>query len=177
MAAVVGIENHPLESESGRWEVDPWRMAVCLFCLAYATALFSLSLFKLLSFFVMPSLFFDLLFIGFPVGAWFGARFIPADRHYFLKCLWALQGIMAASVAICLMAKRVDYLRAPPLRSRFVPSGHPSVDVRGDVPAVLRRVWPERVHGLSGGPAEPWRPDAAGVRPCAVRRGDGVSLS
>ena len=112
MAAVVGIENHPLESESGRWEVDPWRMAVCLFCLAYATALFSLSLFKLLSFFVMPSLFFDLLFIGFPVGAWFGARFIPADRHYFLKCLVALQGIMAASVAICLMAKRVDYLRA-----------------------------------------------------------------
>jgi hypothetical protein len=87
-------------------------MAVCLFCLAYATALFALAVFKLLSFFVMPSLFFDLLFIGFPVGAWFGARFIPADRRHFLGCLWALQGITAASVAICLTAKRFDYLRA-----------------------------------------------------------------
>jgi hypothetical protein len=112
MAAVVRTKNESVRSLSGQWEVDPWGMAVSLFCLAYATALFSLSVFKLLSFFVMPSLFFDLLFIGFPVGAWFGARFVPANRRHFLECLWALQGIMAASVAICLMAKRFDYLRA-----------------------------------------------------------------
>jgi hypothetical protein len=112
MAAVVEIEIDPRASVKKQLQVDPWRMAVCLFCLSYATALFSLSVFKLLSFFIMPSLFFDLLFIGFPIGAWFGARFIPVDRSRFLGCLWALEGITAASVAICLMAKRFDHLRA-----------------------------------------------------------------
>lgn len=112
MAAVVGIDNDPRASAREQWQIHPWRMAVCLFCLSYATALFSLAVFKLLSFFVMPSLFFDLLFIGFPVGAWIGARFISADRGHFIGCMWALQGITAASVAICLMAKRFDHLRA-----------------------------------------------------------------
>src|SRR5581483_8951533 len=37
-------------------------LAVGLFGLSFATALFTLSIFKLLSFFIMPSLFFDLLF-------------------------------------------------------------------------------------------------------------------
>ncbi len=90
----------------------PLRMAFCLLCLSYATALFTLSVFKVLSFFIMPSLFFDLLFIGFPVGAWMGARFGSADRRVFFRCLWGLTAIMAASVACCLLAKRFDYLRA-----------------------------------------------------------------
>ncbi len=69
-------------------------------------------MFKLLSFFIMPSLFIDMLFIGFPLGAWFGARFIPADRRHFVRCLWLLQLVMWASVAACMTAKRFDYLRA-----------------------------------------------------------------
>ena len=86
-------------------------MAAGLFGLSYGTALFALAMFKLLSFFIMPSLFFDMLFIGFPLGAWLGARFLAPERH-FIKCLWALQAVMAGSVAACLMAKRFDYLRS-----------------------------------------------------------------
>jgi hypothetical protein len=87
-------------------------MAAGLFGLSFATALFTLSIFKLLSFFIMPSLFFDLLFIGFPVGAFAAARWLPPGRGSLLRSLWALQAIMAASVGCCLLAKRFDYLRA-----------------------------------------------------------------
>jgi hypothetical protein len=83
-----------------------------LFCLSFGAALFALTVFKLLSFFVMPSLFFDLLFIGFPLGALLGARSLQPDRRTFLRSLCALQAIMALSVAFCLLGKRFDYLRA-----------------------------------------------------------------
>jgi hypothetical protein len=92
--------------------IRPWRLVISLFCISYATALFALAIFKLLSFFVMPSLFFDLLFIGFPLGAWLGARLGVVERRSLLRGLWALEAIMAASVAACLLAKRFDYLRA-----------------------------------------------------------------
>jgi hypothetical protein len=108
-----------MKNESARSEMttsdgmlQPFWLAVSLFCISYGTALFALSVFKILSFFIMPSLFFDLLFIGFPLGAWIGVRFGGADRRFFLHCLWGLQGVMAASVASCLLAKRFDYLRA-----------------------------------------------------------------
>jgi hypothetical protein len=87
-------------------------VAVGLFVLSFAMALFTLSLFKLVSFFIMPSLFFDLLFIGFPVGAFLAARYLPATRTSLLASLWALQSMMAVSVGCCLLAKRFDYLRA-----------------------------------------------------------------
>ena len=92
--------------------IHPWRFVATLFCISYATALFALAIFKLLSFFVMPSLFFDLLFIGFPIGAWLGARFNVIERRSLLRALWWLGAIMAGSVAACLAAKRFDYLRA-----------------------------------------------------------------
>ena len=96
----------------GAAPIQPWRLVISLFCISYATALFALAIFKLLSFFVMPSLFFDLLFIGFPLGAWLGAKLRVVERRSLLRGLWALEAIMAASVASCLLAKRFDYLRA-----------------------------------------------------------------
>jgi spermidine synthase len=87
-------------------------LAAGLFGLSFAAALFTLSIFKLLSFFIMPSLFFDLLFIGFPLGAFIAARWLPAGRASLLQSLWTLQALMAGSVGCCLLAKRFDYLRA-----------------------------------------------------------------
>ena len=87
-------------------------MAAGLFALSFGTALFTLAIFKLLSFFVMPSLFFDLLFIGFPIGAVLGAKSRSRGTRPFVLSLWVLQAIMAASVAAGLLAKRMDYLRA-----------------------------------------------------------------
>jgi hypothetical protein len=87
-------------------------VAAGLFGLSFGTVLFTLSIFKLLSFFIMPSLFFDLLFIGFPLGAFVAAHRIPANRRSLVASLWAVQAIMAASVGCCLMVKRFDYLRA-----------------------------------------------------------------
>jgi hypothetical protein len=87
-------------------------VAAGLFGLSFAAALFTLSIFKLLSFFIMPSLFFDLLFIGFPLGAFVAAHRLPAGRRSFLASLWGLQALMAVSVGCCLLAKRFDYLRA-----------------------------------------------------------------
>ncbi len=102
--------SRPLATSEGRGPMVA--MAAGLFGLSFATALFTLSIFKLLSFFIMPSLFFDLLFIGFPVGAFAAARWLPAGRGALLRSLWALQAVMAASVGCCLLAKRFDYLRA-----------------------------------------------------------------
>lgn len=87
-------------------------VALGLFGLSFSTALFTLAIFKLLSFFVMPSLFFDLLFIGFPLGAMLAARSRSVGRRPFLLSLWVLQAIMVASVVAGLLAKRMDYLRA-----------------------------------------------------------------
>jgi hypothetical protein len=87
-------------------------VAAGLFGLSFAAALFTLSIFKLLSFFIMPSLFFDLLFIGFPLGAFVAARRLPASRGSLLASLWGLQAMMVVSVGCCLLAKRFDYLRA-----------------------------------------------------------------
>jgi hypothetical protein len=87
-------------------------IAVGLFGLSFGSALFTLSIFKLLSFFIMPSLFFDLLFIGFPLGAFVAARWLPAGRRSLLASLWALQFLMLLSVGCCLLVKQFDYLRA-----------------------------------------------------------------
>jgi hypothetical protein len=87
-------------------------VAAGLFGLSFAAALFTLSIFKLLSFFIMPSLFFDLLFIGFPLGAFVAAHRLPLGRGSLLASLWGLQAMMVVSVGCCLLAKRFDYLRA-----------------------------------------------------------------
>ncbi len=89
-----------------------WRLAAALFALSFATVLFTIVLFRLLSFFIMPSLFFDLLFIGFPLGALVGAYRFRIARRAFLRSLWILQGAMLASIGAMLVCKHFDYLRA-----------------------------------------------------------------
>ena len=90
----------------------PWRLATILFLLSFATVVFTIVLFRLLTFFIMPSLFFDLLFIGFPLGALAGAYFFLVSRPSFLKTLWILQGAMLFSILAMLACKHFDYLRA-----------------------------------------------------------------
>ncbi len=89
-----------------------WKLAVVLFLLSFATVVFTIALFRLLTFFIMPSLFFDLLFIGFPLGALAGAYFFAISRGSFMKTLWILQAAMVVSVFAMLACKHFDYLRA-----------------------------------------------------------------
>ena len=93
-------------------DFSPARLATALFLLSCATVLFTLSLFKLLSFFIMPSLFFDLLFVGFPIGAFLGARFFQIRPSSFRATLWILQLVMLLSIVAALSCKHFDYLRA-----------------------------------------------------------------
>ena len=92
--------------------IHPLVLGTTLFLLSTATVLFTLATFRLLSFFIMPSLFFDLLFVGFPIGAFIGARFFSTTLRSFRKTLWILQAIMALSVIAALFCKHFDYLRA-----------------------------------------------------------------
>ena len=87
-------------------------VAIALFLLSFGTVLFTVILFRLLTFFIMPSLFFDLLFIGFPLGALLGAYFFKIDFKAFDKSLWILMGFMLFSIFAMLACKHFDYLRA-----------------------------------------------------------------
>ncbi|MCH2375605.1 MAG: hypothetical protein MK538_15590, partial [Planctomycetes bacterium] len=63
----------------------------------------------------MPSLFFDLLFIGFPIGAFIGAAWFRVDQRSFLRSLWFLQSITVFTIVAVIFAKEspyFDYLRA-----------------------------------------------------------------
>jgi hypothetical protein len=91
---------------------DRWKLPVVLFLLSFATVAFTIALYRLLAFFIMPSLFFDLLFIGFPLGALAGASFFRVSGRSFLQTLWILQGTMLFSVLAMLACKHFDYLRA-----------------------------------------------------------------
>ena len=93
-------------------QLSSTRLATTLFLLSTATVLFTLAIFKLLSFFIMPSLFFDLLFVGFPLGAFLGVRFFKVNLAAFSKTLWVVQAVMFLSVAAALSCKHFDYLRA-----------------------------------------------------------------
>ena len=88
------------------------RLTAVLFVLSFATVLFTIALFRLLTFFIMPSLFFDLLFIGFPLGALAGALYFRISKASFVNSLWLLQGAMVFSIAAMLACKHFDYLRA-----------------------------------------------------------------
>jgi len=92
--------------------LTPLRLATVLFILSFATVMFTIALFRLLTFFIMPSLFFDLLFIGFPLGAMVGAYFFQTQKRSFLKTLSVLQGAMVFSIIAMLACKHFDYLRA-----------------------------------------------------------------
>ena len=109
------MENVQKVTESTRESDSPLssaRVAAALFLLSTATVLFTLAIFKLLSFFIMPSLFFDLLFVGFPIGAFIGVRFFRIQFSSFRKTLWIVQSVMILSVAAALSCKHFDYLRA-----------------------------------------------------------------
>jgi len=93
-------------------QLAPWKLATILFLLSFATVVFTIVLFRLLTFFIMPSLFFDLLFIGFPLGALAGVYFYTVSKQSFLKTLWILQGAMLFSILAMLACKHFDYLRA-----------------------------------------------------------------
>jgi hypothetical protein len=93
-------------------DISPQRLTAVLFLLSFATVLFTVVLFRLLTFFIMPSLFFDLLFIGFPLGALAGAYFFRIGRHPLLRSLWLLQGAMLVSIGAMFACKHFDYLRA-----------------------------------------------------------------
>ncbi|MGD8615375.1 MAG: hypothetical protein PVI91_06885 [Gammaproteobacteria bacterium] len=99
-------------SHRSEQQVTAWKLATLLFLLSFATVAFTIALFRLLTFFIMPSLFFDLLFIGFPLGALAGAYFFSVSRPAFLKTLWILQGAMVFSILAMLACKHFDYLRA-----------------------------------------------------------------
>jgi hypothetical protein len=92
--------------------LPPWRLGAVLFVLCFATVLFTIALFRLLTFFIMPSLFFDLLFIGFPPGAMLGAYLFNVTKASFIKTLWGLQAAMLFSGLAMLACKHFDYLRA-----------------------------------------------------------------
>ncbi|MGQ9590239.1 MAG: spermidine synthase [Planctomycetota bacterium] len=87
-------------------------LCAAMFLVSAATVLFTLAVWKLLAFFIMPSLFFDLLFVGFPVGAFLGVKFLRASLPSFRRSLALLQAVMLSSVAACLLCKHFDYLRA-----------------------------------------------------------------
>ena len=65
-------------------QLTPWKLPAALFLLSFATVTFTIALFRLLTFFIMPSLFFDLLFIGFPLGALAGAYFFRISKQSFI---------------------------------------------------------------------------------------------
>src|SRR5512134_2153178 len=93
-------------------QLSAGKLATILFLLSFATVVFTIVLFRLLTFFIMPSLFFDLLFIGFPLGALAGVYFFLVSRQSPLKTLWILQGTMVFSILAMLACRHFDYLRA-----------------------------------------------------------------
>ena len=89
------------------------RIGLSLFLLSSGAVLFSLSLFRLISFFIMPSLFFDLLLVCFPVGATIAMLRKGEERAMsrFRFSLPLLQCVMVATIAATLMLKHFDFMR------------------------------------------------------------------
>lgn len=89
------------------------RIGLSLFLLSSGAVLFSLSLFRLISFFIMPSLFFDLLLVCFPVGATIAMLRKGEERAMsrFRLSLPLLQCVMVATIAATLMLKHFDFMR------------------------------------------------------------------
>jgi hypothetical protein len=92
--------------------VSAYRLAAVLWLLSFSCVVFTIAVFRLLTFFIMPSLFFDLLFVGFPLGAMFGVRFFKISERSFFQTLYILQVTMVIAVLALLVCKHYDYLRA-----------------------------------------------------------------
>ncbi|MBM4005395.1 MAG: hypothetical protein FJ295_19230 [Planctomycetes bacterium] len=87
------------------------RFSLALFVLSMAVVLFSLSLFRLISFFIMPSLFFDLLLVCFPIGAALAVWWKGEPSRRFGLALPLLQLVMVVTVVATLLLKHVDFMR------------------------------------------------------------------
>ena len=92
--------------------VSMTRLSAAIFLSSVGAVLFSLSIFRLLTFFIMPSMFFALLLVGFPIGAALASRRGKADVKRFQRMLTILQVIMLLSILATLFSKHVDYMRA-----------------------------------------------------------------
>ena len=92
--------------------VSAYRLAAVLWLLSFSCVVFTIAVFRLLTFFIMPSLFFDLLFVGFPLGAMFGVRLFKISERSFFQTLYILQVTMVIAVLALLVCKHYDYLRA-----------------------------------------------------------------
>ena len=86
-------------------------ITLALLLLSFSTVLYTLVIFKLLSFFIMPSLFFDLLFIGFPLGAMLGAFFFSVSIKSFLRTILVVQVAIIFSTYAVLFAHNFNYLK------------------------------------------------------------------
>lgn len=93
-------------------ELSLRRLGAAMFLTSVGASLFSLLIFRLLSFFIMPSIFFSLLLVAFPIGAALAARRPIADARRFQTLLLALQSVMILSLFATLLCRHVDYMRA-----------------------------------------------------------------
>ena len=89
-----------------------FRLVPAILLSSVGSVLFSLAIFRLLSFFIMPSMFFSLLLVGFPIGAALVARQRSPDAKHFRLLLAMLEGVMILSILGTLLGKHVNYLRA-----------------------------------------------------------------
>lgn len=93
-------------------ETSMLRLIPAIFLSSAGAVLFSLLIFRLLSFFIMPSMFFALLLVGFPIGAALASLMKRADVTRFRQMLVVLQVVMILTVFATLYCKHVDYMRA-----------------------------------------------------------------
>src|SRR5262245_4003644 len=91
---------------------SPARLGSAIFVFSVAAALYTLAIFRLLTFFIMPSIFFDLLLVGFPIGAALAARRGSVGIPTFRRALVMLQLAMGATVLLTLLCKHLDHMRA-----------------------------------------------------------------
>ncbi len=99
-------------SRDSRTNQRPLVLCLGFFVFSSGTVLFSLAIFRLLSFFIMPSMFFDLLLVGFPIGAAIAVRCVGSELKDLRRLLSVLQLVMAITVVLTLLCKHVGYMRA-----------------------------------------------------------------
>lgn len=87
------------------------RLAVSLYAVSTGAVLFSLAIFRLISFFIMPSIFFDLLLICFPIGAVAAVLTRTEPERGYGRAIPLLQLAMIATFAATLSLKYFDSMR------------------------------------------------------------------
>lgn len=111
-SATLADPDAPAHSTCLPLPVSMTRLSAAMFLSSVGAVLFSLSIFRMLSFFIMPSMFFALLLVGFPIGAALASRWGKADVRRFQRMLTILQAVMILSILATLFSKHADYMRA-----------------------------------------------------------------